>query len=267
MDKVDCRLGRVLIDASLDGELDLVTQLALDEHLAGCADCAAFLRARGQVVQRLRSDAQRFAASPQLRQRIIAALPEEAVPAAGPSHRPSRLTKVAWASSFAALAASLVLFLGNPTQPDEMTRDLVAAHVRSLIPDHLIDIPSSDRHTVKPWFNGRVTLSPPVPDLAKDGFVLVGGRLDYVDDHRAAVVVYRRNQHVINLFVWPESGGGIASTRIAARNGYNLVEWTQDGLHYSAVSDVALADLEMFQRLWSQAASEAGGKGTESPPP
>ncbi len=255
MAKLDCEQVRSLIDAALDGELDAVGQVAFDEHLVACPDCAAAHAARLAFVRRLRAEASRFAAPASLRARLPAGLP---LRQAGRPPPPPRwrwwLTGGTWVASAAALAVSLALFLVPPGRQDELTRELVAAHVRSLMPDHLTDVPSSDRHTVKPWFNGKVGLSPPVPTLADKGFPLIGGRLDYVDEHTAAALVYRRNQHVINLFVWPAPGTPAPAT--TGRNGYNLVEWTRDGLRYAAVSDVNVAELENFQRLWTTAASE-----------
>lgn len=258
MNDLDCKQAGAWMDAAVDGELDLATQLAFDRHLAGCAKCQAAYQARREVVGRVRSSASRYVASRSLREQILAGLPpeEKAAPALrlGPVRR-AWAPRVAWAGSLAALAASLVLYLAVPGQQDVLTRDLVAAHVRSLIPEHLIDVPSSDSHTVKPWFNGRAALSPPVPNLAEHGFQLVGGRLDYVDEHTAAVVVYRRNQHIINLFAWADPAA--SSLKVATRNGYNVLEWAAGGLRFSAVSDLNLAELELFQRLWVSAAATA----------
>jgi anti-sigma factor RsiW len=139
-----------------------------------------------------------------------------------------------------ALAASLTLFVVMPDRDDPLTRDLVAAHVRSLMPDHLTDVASSDRHTVKPWFNGRLPASPPVPDLASDGFPMV----------------YRRNQHVINLFAWPAAGTAPDAVRRRERNGFHVIEWLGGDMRFAAVSDVNWADLETFRQLWSAAAAK-----------
>jgi anti-sigma factor RsiW len=211
-------------------------------------------------VHRVRAEASRFAAPEALRARLLADLPNRAdTKPARPFPRGWRwVTGGVWMSAAAALATSLVLVLSLPGPQDELTRELVAAHVRSLMPDHLTDVPSSDRHTVKPWFNGKVGLSPPVPNLADKGFPLIGGRLDYVDDHTAAALVYRRAQHIINLFVWTVPGAPARTPVLSGRNGYHLIEWTAAGMRYAAVSDVALPELEDFQRLWTVAATEGG---------
>jgi anti-sigma factor RsiW len=258
--KLECEQTRSLIDASLDDELDANNRMMFEEHLVSCPECTNAHVARRDFLSRVRTQANRFTAPDSLRARLLAELPQRTE---SNSRHPGLwrwLTGGAWFASAAALAASLALFLSLPGQQDELTRGLVAAHVRSLMPDHLTDVPSSDRHTVKPWFNGKVGLSPPVPNLAEKGYPLVGGRLDYVDDHTAAALVYRRSQHVINLFVWAAPGTSTSAPMHAAHNGYNLVEWSNDGLRFAAVSDVALTDLTDFQRLWTTAATDGGSE-------
>src|SRR5437764_7018860 len=120
-------------------------------------------------------------------------------------------------------------------------RELVDAHIRSLMTSHLVDVPSSDRHTVKPWFQGKLNFSPDVPDLAAEGFVLSGGRLDALDGAPAAAIVYRRREHVINVFVSPAAGRD-REPRAAASQGYNLVYWTKGGMSYRAISDLNVAE-------------------------
>jgi anti-sigma factor RsiW len=260
MDKLDCREIDRLIDAAIDEELDAFGRMSFDAHLAGCPRCAALLAARQALSDQVRRHTDRFPAPDHLRARLLAALPDEANPVVSLSARRRWLTGGAWASSFAALAASLVLFLSAPQGQDELMRDLVSAHIRSLMPEHLTDVVSTDQHTVKPWFDGRLALSPPVPNLAEDGFPLIGGRLDYVDQHTAAVLVYRRSKHIINLFVWSVPGSPDRALHGDSRNGYSVVEWTADGIAYAAVSDVNRADLDAFRRLWTAQAADQTGK-------
>jgi anti-sigma factor RsiW len=137
---------------------------------------------------------------------------------------------------------------------DQTANALVDTHIRSLLPGHLIDVQSSDRHTVKPWFAGRIDISPPVMDLASKGFPLIGGRLDYVQGHRAAVIVYGRRLHMINLFVWRTVPGERAAAS-AARDGYGVLHWTSGDLSYWAVSDAAPAELDAFRAAYLEGAS------------
>lgn len=267
LNNLTCAEARSLIDAAIDGELDLIAHMAFDAHLASCAACAASHAARRALVDQVRTTAERFTTPAALRARLLTALPPDRPPVPAPPRRYRWWAGAAWASSAVAFAAGLALFLAVPGPQDSLTRDLVAAHVRSLMPEHLTDVPSSDRHTVKPWFSGRIALSPPVPNLADAGFPLVGGRLDYVDDHSAAVLIYRRNLHVINLFAWPAPTQPERSLRIDRRNGYHIVEWSSGGIAYAAVSDVDLAELQTFQRLWTVRAEHPDGGGTSTPQP
>ena len=132
--------------------------------------------------------------------------------------------------------------------------ELVADHIRALQPGHLTDVLSSDQHTVKPWFDGRIDYSPPVKDFAGEGFPLIGGRLDYVHDRPVAVLVYRRDKHLIDLYVWPEQGPASAPVT-DAHNGYNIVSWTEGGMAFHAVSDVEATQLRDFVELWRRPAS------------
>jgi anti-sigma factor RsiW len=145
----------------------------------------------------------------------------------------------------------LLLFVNVTRQELPIQNEIVASHVRSMLASHLTDVETSDQHTVKPWFNGRIDFSPPVVDLAPQGFPLVGGRVDYIGGRVVAALVYRRHGHIINLFVWP---GSPASQRAATHEGYNLDEWSADGLSFWAISDVSAADLAAFRDNFSKQA-------------
>lgn len=241
-----CSDKEMALQALADGELDALAAVALEEHLRTCADCRAALDTLERLRAALRDPALREPAPEQLRARVMAQLP-----------RPARARPQwhGWAGGAAAgaLAASLALVLAVPqlTAPG-LAGELVDSHIRSLQGAHLIDVQTSDRHVVKPWFNGRVDYAPPVADLKAQGFPLVGGRLDVVEGRTVAVLVYRRRLHTINLFVRPASG--LARAGSARHGSYALVHWVSGGLEYWAVSDVDPGDLAQFRKAFEAAA-------------
>ena len=163
-----------------------------------------------------------------------------------------------FAAGVLACAVALQLLGSWPsesTSQPPLDREIVASHVRSMMADHLFDVPSSDQHTVKPWFLGKLDFSPTVHDLSAQGFPLSGGRLDYIDGRPVAVLVYSRGRHVINLYTWPAKDAGSRQGRPSSRQGFNMVDWTQSGMRFWAVSDVSPAELEQFTRHVSSAAS------------
>lgn len=239
-----------LLPAYVDQELGIVDALAVERHLASCAACRSEVAEQRGASARIRAGAAYVEAPAALRARINAALPGKR-PAAHP--RAGWLQSL-WAPAAAGLAFLLVLAWGVnlyrmvPSPQQKLAEELVADHVRSLQVDHLTDVASTDQHTVKPWFLGKLDFAPPVTDLAAQGFPLVGGRLDYLENRNVAVLVYRRNRHPINLYVWP--GAELPATPQAARaQGYHLVRWSAGGMNYSAVSDVAEPDLMQFVAL------------------
>jgi anti-sigma factor RsiW len=153
----------------------------------------------------------------------------------------------------ALLVWSLVPMLTGPSANDRLTRELIAGHVRSLMVSHLTDVASSDQHTVKPWFEGKLDFSPPVIDLTEQGFPLVGARLDYLDNRPVAALVYQRQQHVINLFIWPAAHDAEKGEQMVTQQGYHLLHWAQAGLSYWAVSNLNLDELQAFVQRVQQA--------------
>lgn len=261
---MSCAEFQQLIHAALDGELDAARAASFERHLATCPRCASAYEDLAAMKMAIRAPTLRYRAPEALRARIEAATigrsgaparesarPPSAVRAPGPLAR----LKLSFAGfGFAmGLVASLLVFLIAPGDQGRLEQAFVANHVRSLLVDHLTDVTSSDQHTVKPWFNGKVDISPPVTDLAADGFPLVGGRLDYVEGHVVAALVYKRRAHVINLFVWPAPGRADRAPALSTLQGYSLLQWMRAGLSFWAVSDLNPAELEEFERLYRAA--------------
>jgi anti-sigma factor RsiW len=241
-----------MVDAYVDGELDVERALAVEAHVAGCAACAARLE-RARALARTMKTAPYFRAPEALVRRVRAtsaaasatAHPRRPDATPGRQHRWSRwLIPVASAAVVVLAVAGL---LSRGAAPDDVTMEaVIEGHVRSLMADHLTDVISSDRHTVKPWFAGRIDFSPTVADLESEGFPLMGGRLDYIDHHAAAALIYKRREHVINVFVWPASGGLPTRATRSDGRGYHVVFWTNDGVAVWVVSDLALDELDAF---------------------
>ena len=244
-----CPDKELLLHALVDGELDAGNVLAVEAHVAGCAGCAAELDAIRGVKARLAAQPLGYAAPPAFLERLEAAFAEAEAP---PPRRRRGLGPETWVMSGAvgALAASLALFAFIP-QGGGLEGQLIDAQARSLEAQHLVDIPTSDRHVVKPWFNGKIDFAPPVVDRAVQGYPLVGGRLDRVDGRRVAALVFHRGPHTINLFIWP--GDGPAAPALEQTQGYNLVHWGAGGLTFWAVSDADPAALTGFQQAYAAA--------------
>ena len=242
---MNCEQFQDLLSAHLDAELDPAATLQLRLHLAGCAACTADYARLLALRTRIRTQATRYAAPAQLKHRLHAALKAQ---------QPRRLASWPWAwinlalagASSAALAVTLALYLAQPSDSERLNQELVASHFRSLMPDHLADVASSDEHTVKPWFSGKLDFSPPVPDLAQQGFALIGGRVDYVGTRPVAALAYRHRKHVLNLYLWPDQSRRETAPHATSMQGFQLLHWSQAGMHYAAVSDMNAADLEQF---------------------
>jgi anti-sigma factor RsiW len=239
---VNCGEVEALLGAYVDGELDLVRSLDTESHVRECAGCRAALGRLEALHTAVSSHAPYYSAPPALRQKLASRLAPK-----------DRWASARWPGLAAAcLLAALVVWKVAPSQlrpaSAAIERDVVAAHVRSLLAEHLMDVPSSDRHTVKPWFAGRLDFAPEVEDLSGQGFTLAGGRLDYINGRTVAALIYRRRQHTINVFTWP-AGGGDESARTESVQGFNVVHWVKHGMEWWAVSDLAAGELAELAHL------------------
>ncbi|AYG67212.1 MULTISPECIES: anti-sigma factor [unclassified Rhizobium] len=250
-----------LLHGFIDGELDAANAARFEAHLATCRECADEMENALMVKRVSAHEGVKWQAPEAVHARVRAALTLEqammrrATITASQSESPWQrfwrfVREWSFVPSLAVLAASLMLVLNVPQQSQTLEDQLLASHVRSMLADHLTDVLTSDQHTVKPWFNGKIDFSPPVVDLAVQGFPLVGGRVDYLDGRVVAALIYHRHGHVINLFIWP----GASGTRgTAEKDGYNFVEWYADGLVFWAISDVAAPDLTAFRDDFTRA--------------
>ena len=248
-----CREAKRLTGAYADGQLDPAASLEIEAHLAECRDCAAEIQGHRALRSAIAGAALHYDAPKHLQARVRASIRRQAeVPAPGRLFAWRWLAAAVPAASLAALAWAFVAISRTPSPEELLNQEIVSAHVRSLMGSHLTDFPSSDQHTVKPAFSGRIDFSPDVRDLSGEGFPLLGGRLDYLDRRPAAAIVYQRRKHFINLFVWPvEQGGATPSeseTPLASRlRGYNLLRWSRSGMNYAAVSDLDSTELRTFR--------------------
>jgi len=248
----------LLTQAYVDGELDSGAALEVEKHLPTCAECQALAAETGALTDSLRALPRRRAAPPGLEARILRALDDlEGRPTVTDgwverlrrfvAARRQWLAGVASGLAVAAAVAAAVLISLPSSENDRVIEELASAHVRSLMAQHLLDIGSSDAHTVAPWFKGRVDVAPPVADLSAQGYELLGGRAEYIDGKRVAAIVYGRDAHYVNLFVWSDYDGDHPKGFVA-RDGYNLKMWSAHGLVFCAVSDDDSAHLQSLAK-------------------
>jgi anti-sigma factor RsiW len=249
---MNCAEAEIMLHALLDGELDAGHARDVEAHVADCAGCAEKLAAFRTMRAAMAEADLKQKAPAALRARIEAALPQPAA-RAGAAVLPFRPSRRSFFGGFGAgavlsgaLAASLVLTVFRNDQDQAIANDVVSAHIRSLQANHLMDVETSDQHTVKPWFDGKVDVAPPVIDLTAQGFTLLGGRLDYIDGEPVASVVYRRRKHIINLFVAQHLGAAHAAITARSVQGYNVRHWSEQGLEFWAVSDLDGEELGEF---------------------
>jgi len=271
---MNCEQAIKLMDGYLDGELDPITSQTIEQHLRDCGHCDQAYKTHGSLIRTIGNATPYFKASAELRERIQSSLRKEtseqpvrngARGAQVLSHKrqpeprsilwepPWNWLGLAAAIVFAAIIAlNVVPRLQRPGADQFLATQLIASHVRSLMANHLTDVASSDQHTVKPWLDAKLDFAPPVVDLSSEGFPLVGGRLDYLDNRPVAALIYQRRKHFINLFVWPAGSDAAASTKAITRQGYQLLHWKDSDLNYWTVSDINEKELQEFKQLFEE---------------
>jgi anti-sigma factor RsiW len=251
---MNCEECRDLIDPYIDNELDVSETILLKRHLLECPECGPLLESRKALRALLKNPQLQFEVPDSLRGKIRSSLPRMTVRG---KHGSGMQSVIPWISVPLALAAAFAVMLAflksvgvfDRSRANTLAEEVVSSHVRSLLAAHLLDVPSTDQHTVKPWFDGKLKFSPPVQDFAERGFRLIGGRLDYLNGREVAAVVYQRNKHIINLFIWPSEAEQGAAAKGFAKDGFNVLHWDRDGFEFWAVSDVSAQDLKAFADL------------------
>ena len=241
---MNCDEASILMHALIDGELDAGHARELETHIATCPGCAERLREFHELRKMMTPASLRYSAPADLRASIEGKLP---APVAAAASRRSVIKGFAVGATLSALAASGLLVMVMRTDDQKrIVGEVVSAHLRSLQAQHLTDVVSTDQHTVKPWFNGRLDVAPPVAELTAQGFTLLGGRLDYVDAKPVAAIVYRRRVHIINLFCAPAPGSANSKATMESLHGFNVRRWSENGLNLWAVSDINADELMEF---------------------
>ena len=247
-----CKETRDVLNAYMDGELDSAGSLAVETHMRGCASCLGEVESLHALASAIENGSLRFKAPDHLKRKV-----QGAIRAANPAAR-SSFFYWRWASVLASLVLvaavtwTVTTYWTRSAGETLLVNDIVSSHVRSMMANHVTDVASSNSHTVKPWFSGKLDYSPPTKDFTEQGYRLIGGRLDYLDNRPVAALVYQRSQHFINLFVWPSNETATTKEEQLARQGYNLIHWNQSGMTYWLVSELNLPELEECARLLKQ---------------
>lgn len=246
---MNCQEVQDLLHGYVDGELEVVKSLEIERHLQACQACGQAYGRQRALRSALQNSALYYPPPVALEKRVRAAVRHAARGGARLPMWPWRWLGVAASLAVAAVMLWQLVPLASRSSADaRLTQELIASHVRSLLASHLTDVASADQHTVKPWFEGKLDFSPPVSDLTRQGFPLVGGRLDYIDNRPVAALIYRHRQHVINLFIWPTATEAHVSAATLTRQGYHLIHWAEAGMAYWAVSNLNPSDLQAFAR-------------------
>ncbi len=245
---MDCKNAQTLLAGYLDDELDPMRSSEIEDHLRTCSLCSLSYKNDQLLRDALRKPSVYFTAPRELQSRIQRSVRHMAAGSVLRTLSWSWIKIAAPVAAAAIIVLTVVPFMRGPSTEETLAEEILSSHIRSLMPNHLTDVPSSDNHTVKPWFNGRLDFSPPVVDLAKEGFPLVGGRLDYVNNRPVAALIYGRRKHLINVFVWPSASQTVAEMKTLTLQGYNIFHWTKASMTYWVVSDLNKSELQDFVR-------------------
>jgi anti-sigma factor RsiW len=245
-----------LLSAYIDDELTLTECARINDHLAHCQNCEAELKSLQALRQRMRAPELHFKMPEGFEKRIFEAMPKESRSKSWSSVSVRdffSIRNMGWvAALFIAVISVSHLHEVSQNPGDELAQEVVSEHLRSIKTRHLIEVVSTDQHTVKPWFNGKVDFSPNVKDLTSNGFPLTGGRVDYLGGHPVAAIVFQRRKHTINLFIWPEKDSHEANVQSFSINGYNIFKWSKEGFWYWAISDLNPTELTEFMQLYKK---------------
>ncbi|HRD87925.1 MAG: anti-sigma factor [Candidatus Accumulibacter phosphatis] len=260
---MDCARTRNYMHGYLDRELDPVTASGIEAHLQSCAACAQAYALQTSLHKAIKGQATYYTAPEALAARVRAGF-RTTRESAGKTYTPPHTPRRQWLALFAAVAASVlitwtaVIQLETGSRDERIGSEVLAGHARAVLTNHLAEIASSDRHTVKPWLSSKLDFSPPVTDLTTAGFPLVGARLDYLDNRPVAALVYRHRQHVIDLFIWPDTQASAAAMQASSKQGFNLLHWTHAGMTFWAISDLNPAAIRTFAETYMGLAEAAG---------
>jgi mycothiol system anti-sigma-R factor len=250
---VSCQRTQELLHGYLDGELDLTESLEVERHMHECQSCARAYTNQTALRSAFKDSSLYYSAPARLRKRIRSSLRQ-----ANKAEAPARSLPWRWLAVGASPACALLIALviwsalpgrSGPSRDELLAQEVVSDHVRSLMGTHLTDVASSDQHTVKPWFDGKIDFAPVVKDFSDQGYPLVGGRIEYLNNRTAAALVYQRQKHFINVFIWPSEESADSEAKLTTRQGYNLIHWTRGGMTYWAVSDLNGVELQELVRL------------------
>jgi anti-sigma factor RsiW len=254
---LSCQTAQESIHAYVDGELDLARSLEVEQHMQKCQVCASAYRNQTMLRSAFKDSSLYHSAPPSLEKRIRSSLRREAKSEVGRRWFGWRWLPVGVAMALVLLIALVVWQAApglRPSGDELLAQEMVSNHVRSLqLESHRTDVISSDQHTVKPWFDGKLDFAPPVKDFSSQGFPLLGGRLEYLNNRAVAALIYQRQKHYINLYIWPAEQRNASSEVATKRQGYNLLHWTNSGMTYWAISDLNGVELHEFARLVQEA--------------